>query len=82
MPQCAHTVWVRVNVWSVSFSIVNGQPSVASSMKMKIVGPSILTSARMRRMSWLLSEACKRKCTLPISSRLMAGDLYSMSDID
>ena len=49
---------------------------------MKIVDPSIRTSARIKSTCSLVSlSRRKRKCTDPISSILMGGDLYSETSV-
>ena len=62
--------------------MTKGQPSVARLRYMKIVDPSIRTSARTKSTCSLVSlRRRKRKCTNPISSMLMGGDLYSETSV-
>ena len=69
------TDWQKVTAWLLSFSIKNGQLSSERLSDIKIVAPSIFTSARMR---WVLAPSPGRfslKCTDPMSSMLIGGDL-------
>lgn len=69
------TFWHNLIEWLLSFSIMNGHPSLAVESEMKMVDPSIWTSARIRRMLLGSPEARRRKCTEPISSMLIGADL-------
>lgn len=69
------TFWHNLIEWSLSFSIMNGHPSLAVESEMKMVDPSIWISARIRRMLSGSPGARRRKWTEPISSMLMGADL-------
>ena len=62
--------------------MTKGQPSVARLRYMKIVDPSIRTSARIKSTCSSVSlSRRKRKCIDPISSMLMGGDLCSKTSV-